>query len=141
MAGAGYRSFSPNTVLTADQVQNFLMDQAVQVYADASERDTTLTGVVSEGMVAYLEDENRVYVFTGSSWEEVTPSTISANIIDSGTLDAARLPSIPLGNLPTIPVTKGGTGGTTVTEGREGLEIYVQETEPSSTNTGAIWIY
>jgi len=78
MAGAGYRSFSPNTVLTADQVQNFLMDQAVQVYADASERDTTLTGVVSEGMVAYLEDENRVYVFTGSSWEEVTPSTISA---------------------------------------------------------------
>ena len=141
MAGAGYRSFAPNSVLTADQVQNFLMDQAVQVYADASERDTTLTGVVSEGMVAYLEDENRVYVFTGASWEEVTPSTISANIIDSGTLDAARLPSIPLGNLPTIPVTKGGTGGTTVTEGREGLEIYVQETEPSSTTTGAIWIY
>jgi len=141
MAGAGYRSFAPNSVLTADQVQNFLMDQAVQVYADASERDTTLTGVVSEGMVAYLEDENRVYVFTGASWEEVTPSTISANIIDSGTLDAARLPSIPLGNLPTIPVTKGGTGGTTVTEGREGLEIYVQETEPSSPVAGSIWIF
>ena len=141
MAGAGYRSFSPNTVLTADQVQNFLMDQAVQVYADASERDTTLTGVVSEGMVAYLENEEKLFIFTGASWEEVTPSTISANIIDSGTLDAARLPSIPLGNLPTIPVTKGGTGGTTVTEGREGLEIYVQETEPSSTTTGAIWIY
>ncbi len=141
MAGAGYRSFSPNTVLTADQVQNFLMDQAVQVYADANERDTTLTGVVSEGMVAYLEDENRVYVFTGSVWEEVTPSTISANIIDSGTLDAARLPTIPLGNLPVIPVNKGGTGGTTVTEGREGLEIYVQETEPSSPSAGAIWIF
>jgi len=141
MAGAGYRSFSPNTVLTADQVQNFLMDQAVQVYADASERDTTLTGVVSEGMMAYLEDENRVYVFTGSVWEEVTPSTISANIIDSGTLNADRLPSIPLGKLPVIPVTKGGTGGTTVTEGREGLEIYVQETEPSSPAAGAIWIF
>lgn len=141
MAGAGYRSFSPNTVLTADQVQNFLMDQAVQVYADASERDTTLTGVVSEGMVAYLEDENRVYVFTGSSWEEVTPSTISANIIDSGTLNADRLPSIPSANLPVVPVTKGGTGGTTVTEGREGLEIYVQETEPSSPSAGAIWIF
>ena len=141
MAGAGYRSFVPDTVLTADQVQTFLMDQTVQVYADASERDTTLTGVVTEGMVSYLESENKVYVFTGASWEEVTPSTISANIIDSGTLDAARLPSIPLGNLPTIPVTKGGTGGTTVTEGREGLEIYVQETEPTSTTTGAIWIY
>jgi len=141
MAGAGYRSFAPNSVLTADQVQNFLMDQAVQVYADASERDTTLTGVVSEGMVAYLESEEKLFIFTGASWEEVTPSTISANIIDSGTLDAARLPSIPLGNLPTVPVTKGGTGGTTVTEGREGLEIYVQETEPSSTTTGAIWIY
>ena len=68
MAGAGYRSFAPNTVLTADQVQNFLMDQAVQVYADASERDTTLTGVVSEGMVAYLEDSNSVTVYDGSQW-------------------------------------------------------------------------
>lgn len=141
MAGAGYRSFSPNTVLTADQVQNFLMDQSVQVYADATERDTTLTGVVSEGMVAYLEDSNKLFTFNGSAWEEVTPTNISANIIDSGTLDADRLPNIPLGNLPVIPVTKGGTGGTTVTEGREGLEIYVQETEPSSPSAGAIWIF
>jgi len=141
MAGAGYRSFSPNTVLTADQVQNFLMDQAVQVYADASERDTTLTGVVSEGMVAYLEDENQLYQFNGSAWEEVSPSAISADIITSGTLSADRLPSIPSANLPVVPVTKGGTGGTTVTEGREGLEIYVQETEPSSPSAGAIWIF
>jgi len=141
MAGAGYRTFSPNTVLTADQVQNFLMDQAVQVYADASERDSALTGVVAEGMVAYLEDSNKLFTFNGSAWEEVTPSTISADIIDSGTLDADRLPSIPVANLPVIPVTQGGTGGTTVTEGREGLEIYVQETEPSSPATGAIWIF
>lgn len=141
MAGAGYRSFSPNTVLTADQVQNFLMDQAVQVYADASERDTTLTGVVSAGMVAYLEDENQLYQFNGSAWEEVSPSAISADIITSGTLSADRLPSIPSANLPVVPVTKGGTGGTTVTEGREGLEIYVQETEPSSPSAGAIWIF
>ena len=133
MAGAGYRTFVPGETLTADNIQNFLQDQVVQVYADASARDTALTGIVSEGMVAFLKDSNKLFTFNGSAWEEVTPTNISADIINAGTLNSARL--------PVVPVTKGGTGGTTVTTAREGLEVYVQETEPSSPATGALWIY
>lgn len=133
MAGAGYRTFVPGETLTADNIQNYLQDQVVQVYASAAARDSALTGVVTEGMVAFLKDTNKLFTFNGSSWEEVTPTNISADIINAGTLNSARL--------PVVPVTKGGTGGTTVTEGREGLEIYIQETEPSSPATGAIWIF
>lgn len=133
MAGAGFRTFIPGETLTADNIQNFLMAQSVQVYANAAARDAALTGVVSEGMVVFLKDSNKLFTFSGSAFEEVTPTNISANIINAGTLGVARL--------PVVPVTKGGTGGTTVTEGREGLEIYVQEAEPSSPATGAIWIF
>lgn len=133
MAGAGYRTFIPGETLTADNVQNYLQDQVVQVYADSAARDSNLTGLVAEGMVAFLKSDNKLYSFNGSTWDEVTPSNISADIINAGTLGTAYL--------PVVPVAKGGTGGTSVTEAREGLEIYVQEGTPSSPATGAVWIY
>lgn len=141
MAGAGFRVFIPGETLTADNIQNFLMSQSVQVYNDAAARTAVLTGLVTEGMLTYLKDTNLVEVFDGSQFVPVSPLTFSATNITSGTLDAARLPSIPEAKLPVIPLTKGGTGGTTATEGREGLEIYVQESEPTSPATGAIWIF
>jgi hypothetical protein len=71
MAGAGHRIWVPGEVITANNIQGYLMDQSVQVYADATARDTALTGYLSEGMIAYLEDSNSVFAYTGSSWEEV----------------------------------------------------------------------
>ena len=71
MAGEGYRIWVPGEVITANNIQGYLMDQSVQVYADATARDTALTGYLSEGMIAYLEDSNSVFAYTGSSWEEV----------------------------------------------------------------------
>ena len=68
MAGAGYRTWVPGEVITADNVQQYLQDQAVQVYADSTARGTALTGYIAEGMVSYLEDTNAVEVYDGSSW-------------------------------------------------------------------------
>lgn len=133
MAGAGYRTFVPGETLTADNVQNYLQDQVVQVYADAAARDSNLTGLVTEGMVAFLKDTNKLYSFNGSSWEEVTPTNISANIINAGTLGTAYL--------PVVPVTKGGTGGTTVAEAKTNIGIHVQAGTPTAIATGDLWIY
>lgn len=133
MAGAGYRTFIPGETLTADNVQNYLQDQVVQVYADASARDTALTGLVSEGMTVFLKDTNKLYTFNGSAWEEVTPTNISASIINAGTIGTAYL--------PVVPVTKGGTGGTTVAEAKSGIGIFVQAGTPTALATGDIWIY
>lgn len=40
-----------------------------------------------------------------------------------------------------VPVANGGTGGTTVQTGREGLRIFVQQTEPSSPVAGDLWFW
>jgi hypothetical protein len=73
MAGAGRKVFTPGEILRAADVNGFLMDQAVQVFDDATERDLALgTAVVSQGMVSYVKDVDELQVYT-SEWEQVYP--------------------------------------------------------------------
>lgn len=75
MAGAGYRTFTAGAILTAAQVQNYLQDQAVQVYADASARTTALGTALAEGMVSYTTSDNKLAYYDGSSWLTVIQDT------------------------------------------------------------------
>ena len=68
MAGLGHRAWIPGEVITADNIQQYLMDQSVQVYANSAARGSALVGFVAEGMVSYLKDTNVIEVFNGSSW-------------------------------------------------------------------------
>ena len=72
MAGQGWREWVAGEQLTDEKMQQFLMDQAVMRFDNASARTTALNGVVSEGMVSYLNDTNRVEYYDGSVWEELT---------------------------------------------------------------------
>jgi hypothetical protein len=72
MAGQGWREWVAGEQLTDEKMQQFLMDQAVMRFANASARDTALSEVLSEGMVAYLDDINTVEVYDGSEWTELT---------------------------------------------------------------------
>lgn len=74
--GSGFKDWSPGDVLTAADVDGYLMRQAVMTFADASARDTALSGVLDEGMVAYLEDTNAITVYNGSSWVSVIDSDV-----------------------------------------------------------------
>ena len=75
MAGAGVRLFTAGSILTASQVNDYLMDQAVCRFADASARDAAFGGigepVLSEGRICYLDSDNKIYVYTGSAWVEL----------------------------------------------------------------------
>jgi hypothetical protein len=82
MAGAGRRTFVPGEVLTASNVNSYLMDQAVMVFDDATERDVALgTAVVSEGMVSYLADADQIQVYDSADWKQVYPSVANAGEI------------------------------------------------------------
>jgi hypothetical protein len=72
MAGQGWREWTAGEQLTDAKMQQFLQDQAVMRFSNASARTTALTGVVSEGMVTYLDDTNTVEVWDGSEWTELT---------------------------------------------------------------------
>lgn len=72
MAGAGYKLFNTGDVLTAAQVNTYLQEQTVMVFASSTARTTALSGVLAEGMVSYLQDTNAVEVYNGSAWVGVS---------------------------------------------------------------------
>lgn len=72
MAGAGYKLFNTGDVLTAAQVNTYLQEQTVMVFANSTARTTALSAVLAEGMVSYLQDTNAVEVYNGSAWVGVS---------------------------------------------------------------------
>ena len=74
MAGAGYKLFNTGDVLTAAQVNTYLNEQTVMVFASSAVRTSALSGVLAEGMMSYLQDTNAVEVYDGSSWVSVGSS-------------------------------------------------------------------
>ena len=72
MAGAGAKLFTSGSVLTAAQVNTFLMDQTVMVFASTAARDAAFGGAgeptLAEGMMCYLSDSNSVLYYSGTSW-------------------------------------------------------------------------
>jgi hypothetical protein len=61
VAGQGFKDFVVGEVLTSSDVDGFLMQQSVMRFADDGARGSALgtavgTGVLAEGMVAYLDD-------------------------------------------------------------------------------------
>jgi hypothetical protein len=66
LAGAGFKVFQDGTVLLASEVNTFMMDQMIMVFADATARDAAITSP-SQGMFAFLKDDDKLTVFT-TSW-------------------------------------------------------------------------
>lgn len=64
----GFLDFTDGNILTAAQVDDYLMRQAVMRFASAAARDSALSGVLVEGLVAYLKDVDTVTMYTGSAW-------------------------------------------------------------------------
>lgn len=71
MAGAGYKLFNVGDVLTAAQVNTYLQQQTVMVFASSAARTSALSAVLAEGMMSYLADTNSVEVYNGSAWVSV----------------------------------------------------------------------
>ena len=67
MAGAGFKSFSTGDVLTAADVNTYLMQQTIMVFANATARDAAITSP-SEGMNAFLTASDELVYYDGSSW-------------------------------------------------------------------------
>ena len=86
MAGLGRKVWGAGDVLAAADVNGYLMDQAVMVFADATAR-TAAIAAPTEGMVTYLSDTNVLYLYDGSAWEAVdtTASGLATLVVDATT--------------------------------------------------------
>ena len=81
-AGLGFKDFTTGEVLTAADVDGYLM-QGIWVFANAAARDAAVTSP-QEGNACYLKDTDVIQVYTGSTWAAQSASNpISANIVDA----------------------------------------------------------
>jgi hypothetical protein len=71
MAGLGRKTFAPLDVLTAAQVNGYLMDQSVMVFASASARSSAIA-TASAGMSTYLTDVKQFQVYNGTAWTQIS---------------------------------------------------------------------
>lgn len=75
MAGQGKKTFVAGEVLTAQDVNGYLMDQSVMNFADSGARGSAIP-TPTEGMVTYLADTNAIEVYDGSAFVGVGGLTL-----------------------------------------------------------------
>jgi len=106
-----YKLFSTGEVLTAANVNTYLMNQAVMTFATAAARTTALSGVLAEGMVSYRTDAKILEYYNGSAWIADASTTAIQNslVTTKGDIIAASASSTParlgvgngaVGNIP-----------------------------------------
>ena len=143
MAGAGYKLFNTGDVLTAAQVNTYLQEQVVMVFASAAARTTALSGVLAEGMVTYLKDTDALEIYSGSAWVgygsgDITGVTAGTGISGGGTSGTVTITN----SMATAIDAKGdlvaGTGSDTFARLAVGTNGQVL-TADSTASTGLKW--
>jgi hypothetical protein len=81
-AGLGFKDFVTGEVLTAADVDGYLM-QGVWVFASAAARDAAVTSP-SEGNFAYLKDTNVTTYYTGSAWANLDTTGMTNPMTTTG---------------------------------------------------------
>ena len=66
MAGAGFKLFADGNVLLASEVNEYMAQQMIMVFASAAARDAAILSP-SEGMFAFLKDVDKLTVYK-TSW-------------------------------------------------------------------------
>lgn len=68
MAGAGWHDFVSGEVLTAANVQDYLMDQSEMVFATTTARDSAIA-TPTNGMTAYTTTDGILWRYNGTAWK------------------------------------------------------------------------
>jgi len=112
MAGAGYKLFVSGDVLTAAQVNTYLNEQTVMVFATSAARTSALSAVLAEGMMSYLQDSNTVYYYDGAAWNALASGDITAITAGNGisvTSGTGPVPTVAIDTAVTVDKTTAQT--------------------------------
>ncbi len=92
----GFKVFSVSEVLTAADVNDYLMEQSISIFANSTARDAQISSPV-EGQFCYLADSNVLQFYNGSSWAgyidegDISSVVAGTNIGGGGTSGAVTL--------------------------------------------------
>ena len=96
-AGLGFKTFTTGEVLTAANVNGYLM-QGILVFASAAARDSAITSP-QEGQACYLKDTDAVQTYSGSAWTAVGGASGGMTLINSGGTSLTGA-SVTIGSIP-----------------------------------------
>ena len=82
--GAGREVFVAGDILTANQVNNLLMDQTVMFFDDAADRTASIP-VPLTGMVTYLDDIKELSSWDSTQWVRIGNAKINIQSAEPGT--------------------------------------------------------
>jgi len=141
-AGLGFKTFNTGDVLSASDVNGYLM-QGVLVFASTAARDAAITAP-AEGQFAFTKDTNSLFYYDGAAWvasgatgdiEGVTAGTGISGGGTSGTVTVTN-------SMATAIDAKGdlivGTGADTFSRLAAGTNTYIL-TADSAEATGLKW--
>lgn len=109
MPGLGRRTFTALEVLTAANVNGYLMDQSVMVFAGTAARSSALGTAASAGMVSYRSDGTVWEGYNGSTWG---PLVNTATFITASSTATLTNKSIDQSQLTTTVNTAAATATT-----------------------------
>tara|TARA_Y100001938_G_C8101612_1_gene442261 strand:- start:7457 stop:8272 length:816 start_codon:yes stop_codon:yes gene_type:complete len=95
MAGAGYKNWATGAVLTSSDLNTYVADQVVMVFASSSARSSAVSSP-TEGMVSYLKDTNAIEYYDGSSWGGIGDITSIVTAAASGLAGGATSGAVTL---------------------------------------------
>jgi len=120
----GRKEGAADDVLSAADLEGYLMDQAVTIWANCSASNSGILAPI-EGQISYLQDSNLFQAYNGSAW------------VDQGSLSGT----------PGYATTAGTavyatTSGTAVNANKVGnITIFNSSTTPTANATGDLWFY
>lgn len=106
MAGLGKKTFTAGEVLTAADVNGYLMEQSVMVFGGTAARSSAVPSP-SEGMISYLTDSDVTETFNGTAWTSVLNPPINAQAGTAYTftrVDASRTVTASNGSASTYTI-------------------------------------
>ena len=134
MAGLGFKTFAAGEVLTAANVNGYLMEQAVMTFAGTAARGSAISSP-TEGMLSYLSDTNTFQYYDGSAWENLLEAGAT---FTSSTATAYTVATADAGNF--LRFTAAGTvtvsTATAFTAGQQ-VQVFADGTALSITTDGA----
>jgi hypothetical protein len=141
-AGQGFKTFTTGEVLTAGDVNGYLM-QGVLVFASTAARDAAITSP-QEGQFAYTKDTNGLWYYDGATWVasgatgDIEGVTAGTGISGGGTSGTVTITN----SMATAIDAKGdlvvGTGADTFSKLTAGTNGYLL-TADSAEATGLKW--
>lgn len=143
MAGAGIKLFQTGGILTAAEINQYLMDQSIAVFLNEDVRDASFGDAnepaLSEGRVCYIINSVRggagktIQFYNGSTWVDSASFTTPDLSITNGKVSATA--AIALSKLAS------GTSGQIIVANASGVPTYVTLTgDATISNTGEISI-